>query len=95
MHLFLPVKTSAACANIKPFRPPSLGRWRTLTRVHPDYEAADDEHLERLGPLTEGEQQRCEDGEAVVQQQRSLPAGETVGAEGGSSSITKPSAHRL
>lgn len=45
-----------------------------LTRIHPNYETADDKHLERLGPLAEGEQQSGEDGETIVQQQSSLPA---------------------
>lgn len=74
---------------------PSLGRKHTLTRVHPDYETANDEHLERLGFLAEGEQQSCEDGKAVVHQQRSLPAGETMEVEGKLGSITLLCAHEL
>lgn len=48
---------------------------RVLTRVQPNDETADDEHLEGLGPLTEGEQQSGEDGEAVVHQQCPSPGG--------------------
>lgn len=65
-----------------------------LTRVHPDYETADDQHLERLGLLAQGEQQSGKDGEAIVNQQRSLPAGETMRVEGRLGSITSRLAHR-
>jgi len=44
-----------------------------LTRVHPDDEPADDEHLAGLGRLPQSQQQRRQQSEDVVQQQRSLP----------------------
>lgn len=48
---------------------------KTLTRVHSDDETANDEHLKRLGLLTEGEQQSRYDSEDIIYQKCSSSTG--------------------
>lgn len=47
----------------------------TPTGVHSDYKAADDEHLKRVGRLTQGHQQSSSYCKAVIDKQGSSPAG--------------------
>lgn len=47
----------------------------TPTRVHSDDEAADDEHLKRLGRLSQGHQQRSYHCKAVIDKQGSSSVG--------------------